>query len=202
MPCLPRKSFKNHHQSLLFRWVLHKRFEPLGLLVLLSSSGLAKTGNMTSSLVNILVSTTDQLFCDLLLTDKSGRFDRYSLITVSRYPELHIRSVTKEELARLSVRCVFQSVVPDAGVEVRSAHRERLNDKLLSIAYELKSFSAQVNVMRPCFPKRCSHAGWTAVSASSQHPQRESNHDSAACNLEMLTTTPHFPECPWVTGQM
>ncbi|VEL38237.1 unnamed protein product [Protopolystoma xenopodis] len=45
-------------------------------------------------------------------------------------------------------------------------------------------------------------AGWTSVSTSHrsyQHPQRESNRDSAEWELDTLNTRPHCHECPWVT---
>ncbi|VEL14955.1 unnamed protein product [Protopolystoma xenopodis] len=46
-----------------------------------------------------------------------------------------------------------------------------------------------------------SRADWTVVSTSPrsyQHPQRDSNHVNAACELDTLTTRPYFHERPFL----
>ncbi|CAH8655175.1 unnamed protein product, partial [Dicrocoelium dendriticum] len=75
-------------------------------------------------------------------------FGRFSMINVTKHPELHIRSVTEDELAGLEVRCILQSIV-DESVKVDRPERGRLQRLQFGFSYtELRSVGAEVNVLR------------------------------------------------------
>ncbi|GAA51224.1 down syndrome cell adhesion molecule homolog [Clonorchis sinensis] len=75
-------------------------------------------------------------------------FDRFSMINVTKHPELHIRSVTEAELEGLEVRCVLQSIV-DESVKVERPERGRLRRLRMGLFYtEQRSVSSDVDVLR------------------------------------------------------
>ncbi|KAF6773162.1 hypothetical protein AHF37_07734 [Paragonimus kellicotti] len=83
-----------------------------------------------------------------LISTIDRSFGRFSMINVTKHPELHIRSVTEAELAGLEVRCVLQSIV-DEFVKVERPERGRLQRLQFGFSYtELRSVGTEVNVLR------------------------------------------------------
>ncbi|THD28950.1 Cell adhesion molecule [Fasciola hepatica] len=75
-------------------------------------------------------------------------FGRFSMINITKHPELHIRAVTETELAGLEVRCVLQSIV-DESVKVERPERGRLQRLQLGFSYnELRSIGNEISVLR------------------------------------------------------
>ncbi len=73
--------------------------------------------------------------------------DRYSLINATKYPELHIRDVTENDLLELRVRCILQSIV-DESREFKHPDTSRLTLLSLYFQYEeVRSQSSEVNVL-------------------------------------------------------
>ncbi|KAF7257562.1 hypothetical protein EG68_05127 [Paragonimus skrjabini miyazakii] len=86
-----------------------------------------------------------------LISTIDRSFGRFSMINVTKHPELHIRSVTEAELAGLEVRCVLQSIV-DEFVKVERPERGRLQRLQFGFSYtELRSVGTEVNVLRARF---------------------------------------------------
>ncbi|CAL8072292.1 unnamed protein product [Calicophoron daubneyi] len=83
-----------------------------------------------------------------LISTVDHSFGRFSMINVTKHPELHIRSVTEAELAGLEVRCILQSIV-DETVKVERPERGRLQRLQFGFSYtELRSVGSEVNVIR------------------------------------------------------
>lgn len=73
---------------------------------------------------------------------------RYSMINVTRHPELHIRSVTENELNEMEVRCILQSIV-DKSVTVQRPERVKLQRWQFRFSYtDIRSLSTEISVLR------------------------------------------------------
>ncbi|KAK4467847.1 hypothetical protein MN116_008768 [Schistosoma mekongi] len=75
-------------------------------------------------------------------------YGRFSMINVTKHPELHIRSITEDELTSMEFRCVLQSIV-DESVTVERPERGRLQRLQFRFSYaELRSVGSEINILR------------------------------------------------------
>ncbi|XP_018653686.1 putative cell adhesion molecule [Schistosoma mansoni] len=83
-----------------------------------------------------------------LISTVDHSYGRFSMINVTKHPELHIRSITEAELTSMEVRCVLQSIV-DESVTVERPERGRLQRLQFRFSYaELRSVGSEINILR------------------------------------------------------
>ncbi|CAH8550131.1 unnamed protein product [Schistosoma turkestanicum] len=83
-----------------------------------------------------------------LISTIDHSYGRFSMINVTKHPELHIRSITEAELTSMEVRCVLQSIV-DESVTVERPERGRLQRLQFRFSYaELRSVGNEINILR------------------------------------------------------
>ncbi|CAH8604106.1 unnamed protein product [Heterobilharzia americana] len=83
-----------------------------------------------------------------LISTVDHSYGRFSMINVTKHPELHIRSVTESELTSMEVRCVLQSIV-DESVTVERPERGRLQRLQFRFSYaELRGVGSEINILR------------------------------------------------------